>query len=138
MTPTCNGSTIQQIQCALQPLAEKLGQGARFLWSVNLRQTIIDSIIALTIGLTFLGISIFTAYLATKNLKKVIKLRVEEKNDNYSYGSWSGQSTTAAVIGFSALAVAVGSTITWLTLLISGVQHLLNPGYYTYLRILQQ
>ncbi len=110
-----NAETITAIQAALAPVAEKIGQGAEYVWTTVVTQQYV-------IGISLLIWSGFTAMAATALFflcKKFYKLA---KDDGYGSGWEIGM--IFAGIGATVLPVIA------VVCLSNGVMHLINPGYY--------
>jgi hypothetical protein len=129
----CVGTTVQQIQCALAPLADKLGQGAKYVWAANYRQTFIEGTLEILGALICTILAVVGGRLAFRKLRDLQRSR--EKTDEYGFDTVD---TVRATVGFSALAVTLLSVGVGLSLLFAGLPKLLNPAYYTIARILEQ
>ena len=101
---------IDRLLEALEPVAEKLGQGAEFLWRTIVNQAIVDGI-----TFTFVGVVLFVAtfILATK----VVPYLIDRD------GGWYGMAIAASVVAF-------GVGIAALSFTLDGMRHLINPEFY--------
>ncbi len=104
-----NTDTINAIQKALAPVAEKIGQGAAYGWEVVVRQQYINGIASLITALGCLT-GVFVCIWAAKWCKK------------NQYGDGAGQ--------FFSVGGVVGFAMLFFCFITDGVQHLLNPAYY--------
>lgn len=127
-------TTIEQIQKALAPLAEKLGEGAKYAWYVYYRQTIVEAIIELVFVVIFLGVAITLAIVAYKTGKTAYLSRKKVETSRL----WTAEENVKTMICFLSSASSVLLFIFAAANLHEGLTHLINPGYYTINRILTQ
>lgn len=114
MAPLINKETIEAIQSALAPVAEKIGQGAEYVWTtVVTQQYVIGISYLIWSGATFLG-AIVTGYFCNKCIK------LAKANP---YDTWE---VPAVFLGLASVILPVISIVC----LTNGVMHLINPGYY--------
>ena len=117
-----DGQTVDKIINALQPIADKLGEGARYLWYVYYRQSIIEGIVSILVSAVLLVVTVVAAIVATRYLRKALA---------YAPTDWLDETRVPwFVIGGIAAAVAVFALSAGLTNFFGGLQHVLNPGYY--------
>jgi hypothetical protein len=107
-----NENTIEQIKLALQPIAEKIGEGAEFGWEVIIRQQYVNAIMG---GVWFV-VSLLMIGLGVWLFKKLYK-----KDANYNENDllW----VVSGVLFPILLLIAATSFETLIT-------RLLNPAYY--------
>jgi hypothetical protein len=120
-------SAVQQIIKAFTPLANKLGQGAEALYHAYYRQTIISGIESLVISLIILMVVGGGLWFVWKTTNKTKKNEFALDDDD--------RFVIRLVAGFIALFIIV---ITVFTGLIPGLNHVINPTYYTIQNILSQ
>lgn len=106
-----NKETIEAIQVALAPVAEKIGQGAAYGWEVVVRQQYVEGITSLIIA----GIALIVFIAA------MFALRYQfTKADSYDFPFAGFFGIFGGIMSF-----AIGTSS-----LVIGVQKLLNPEYY--------
>lgn len=114
-----NKETVDAIQAALAPVAEKIGQGAAYVWTTVVTQQYV-------IGISYLiwaGATAIGGTAAFFLCRKFWRMHKPQK----SYMDDADRFDVAAVIcGALAVALPVVSIIC----LSQGVMHLINPGYY--------
>lgn len=106
-----NPETVQQIQEALTPLANKLGEGAEFVYATYVRQQVITGILATAVGAIAMVIAILIAKILLKAAAKV---------DEYDKDGYYAALATTVVLG----------ALFGIGFIFDGLQHLLNPHYY--------
>lgn len=113
-----NQSIIQQVTQAITPLAQKLGQGAEQLYKIYTRQQFIN-------GITYLiwALILTIASTVVYRLGKSIWKKEPDLDDARFFGGF---------VLVLAVALLVGAVV----LLTSGLQHLLNPQYFTVQQII--
>lgn len=115
MTPIINAETITAIQTALAPVAEKIGQGAEYVWTtVVTQQYVIGISLLIWAGFTMLG-ALATGFFT----RKCLQLAKQE-------GSYSGWEIPAIFLGIATMVLPIIAVVC----LTNGVMHLINPGYY--------
>jgi hypothetical protein len=115
MTP----QTIEAIQNALQPIAEKIGQGAQFGWETVVRQQYIEGQTGLIIGTITLILSLVTI------AATIIVSHVYEKQaDSFDKGNgyFFAFATSAFILVLNAALV-----VPWIY---DSILKLSNPAYY--------
>lgn len=132
MTDCSAGSIIQQAQCVLQPVADKLGQGAKYTWEVYYRQTIVSAITDLIVMSIVLVVAIIGVVIALKFLnagkKKLREYKAAKAKGDYDvYDDGFDQFMVAGVISIPAIV----TIIVILTMIPYQLQKLFNPGYFT-------
>lgn len=118
-----NQDMLDRLIEELRPLAEKLGQGAEFLWEVAYRQTVIDGSMGLIGALIALAVIITFIVLAKKNIDNI-------NNDDDVYYE---KDRRLDDIFNTKLAATIGSIFVSLFMLswgYQGVARILNPGFY--------
>ncbi len=114
-----NKETIEAIQAALAPVAEKIGQGAEYVWTTVVTQQYV-------IGISY---CIWAAACAVGAVAMFFLSRKFWKNhkptkDYYSTGDgWDVAAVFAGVVAFVLPIVSV-------ICVTQGVMHLINPGFY--------
>lgn len=112
-----NTETINQIKEIMQPVADKIGQGAEFGWSVVMRQQLVIAVG----GVVMFVVGCILAYIVYRLIKFSIK-KYNEAGGRYS--SWD---LTGGLIG-----IFGGGTA--LVLIVAGlfesITHFINPAYY--------
>lgn len=104
--------TVEQLIDELRPLAEKIGEGAEYLWEVSYRQALISGItdlIVASILLLVMVVSFFYARHVTNT------------------SSWPDDAPPPYFV-WTAPNIFVG--IFFMSFLVSGLKRILNPGYY--------
>lgn len=122
-----NPESIKQINEALAPVAEKLGQGAEFVYQAYLKQTIINGIQDIILGV--LGLAV----LITLTIKTFLWVkRTTAKMDKYDEpGMWWAWYSVISVFVWLILGLWSVSGV------INGPQKLINPHYFTVNMILE-
>ena len=121
-----NPETINSIKEALVPLAEKLGQGASFVYEVSYRQTIIDGITGVVVGgVILLATLILGIWVVRELFKGWAEADMYDRED-------SGITIVLAII---AGLVVVGIS---LAVVVDAVKKLANPHYYTIQSIIHE
>lgn len=124
---------VEKVIEALKPLADKIGQGAKFLYGVFYRQTLVEGILQLV--LCFIAM-IVVAVITLKVAKYMIAERQKraeyiKKHDRYG---WEENGWTGALCGL------LGGTLVVYSILIpvfaQGALKVGNPQYYTIQRII--
>ena len=105
-------STINQIQVALAPIAQKIGEGAGYVWGVVVMQQIVYGYIGLFVAIVGL-ISFIWVYIATK--------KFIAKN-----GRTDGSIACSVILGGGSLVAFIGG-------IIYAISYLINPAYYALL-----
>lgn len=108
-----NEETLELFLDRLEPLAQKLGQGAEFLWEVSLRQVIVRGSVSAVLAVLLL----IAGYMGNRVFRR--KLLAEDRL--YREEEW-----TFLMIAFPVIGVGVGLSI----LLFHSLPRLLNPGYF--------
>lgn len=106
-----DANTIKAIQDALAPIADKIGQGATYTWTVVLKQQYVVAISDFFFSAFFLVLTIIFGFIAYKSGKKI------DEYDGVGMVSW-----------FSIFTIL--SLIVTATSLYDAIAHLINPGYY--------
>lgn len=117
-----NPETIDKIKEALIPVAEKIGQGAEYVWEVVVRQQAIEGIAFLVGSLLCFAAAIAGIHLA----KRAWKMPRVKKY------SWDDGNAVGDMAGFL-IAIGITLQIAWIVgaiLLTNGILHLLSPEFY--------
>lgn len=109
--------TVDAIQKALQPVADKIGQGAQFGWEVVLRQQMVDAI----------GCFLF-AFAGFILIGLGIALYVYYRKINKGVESWYNRRLDEAPTLSAAMSFA--GAVVMFTGLYGGIARLINPAYY--------
>jgi hypothetical protein len=121
-----NESIVQQVKDALAPVADKLQQGAEFMYGVYYRQTLIEGVLQIVVPLLLIPVLFFLA-----KKWKAITVEGEAKADHYDKGTWRA---------FRWI-VPTTATILWMTIgipfMVNGATKVANPHFYTIDRIIQ-
>lgn len=128
-----DGSTVDRIIEALQPIADKLGEGARYLWAVYYKQTVISGVMSLggaVLAVLLGGVFSLVAY---KQLSRVIRERRAEDSGRY----YSSEQTARTIIGCVAAFLVLVCFIITVTLVADNLSKVLNPGYHTIHQVLR-
>ena len=121
-----NPSSVKQIQEALEPLAQKLGQGAEFVYQAYYKQTLINGVQDIALGV--LGFA--TLILLTRKTYKIVKKFNQKEADYDNENRWMAWGIATAVLWFILGLWSLGG-------LINGPQKLINPHYFTVNMILE-
>lgn len=111
-----NPETINAIKEALAPIAAKIGQGAEYGWEIVMRQQYIQGV-TLFIWAGSLIIATFVCIYASN------KCWANKKRDG-QYSDWEIGGVMGAI---GAIIFAICAVIC----LVAGIQHILNPAYYS-------
>lgn len=112
-----NQDLITKLQNIMQPMADKIGQGAQFGWDTVVQQQIVWGWVHTFLTFSSL-VSIFSLVLLFKKLNSIAKTKEIYYNDGYTAGM------LFCVIGVVGLIVSVNYNA------IEAITHLLNPNYY--------
>lgn len=112
----------ERVEDLISQLAQKLGVAAEHIWSVLVRQQIIEGTMDVIVGiilLCFAAVSIWGSRKTYLYMKKV---------EHDAYHSWDG----SLYIALISVIVVAGGVITLIGFinLITGTKELLNPEYY--------
>lgn len=119
MAPIINKETVDAIQAALTPVAEKIGEGAAYVWTtVVTQQYVVGISYCIWAGATLIG-----AIIMVLLSKKAWKLQQSTKTYDSESTGWD---VAAVFAGIATMVLSVTSVIC----LTQGVMHLINPGYY--------
>lgn len=130
-----NAETVNAIKNAITPLAEKLGQGAEFLYSVYFRQTMIDGAIQIVVGVIGIIASLVGLYFLFKKLiPQALKTSREYWLPNTSVHAPDGvfEDIVAFVVGVASVIILFSSSAG----IVGGVKRVANPHFYTIDRII--
>lgn len=61
---------VDKVIEALKPFAEKLGEGAEFLWGVTVREVIMDGVVNLIVALVLFALAFILTVLAPRYIRK--------------------------------------------------------------------
>lgn len=111
----------------LRPIADKLGEGAEFLWQTLIRQMYIRGVISVVVGTILLTFAVIVA-------PKAIRRWSREREDNKMRSMWS---TEMLLAFWSGLIPTVVAFIGVLQALTYGIPRLINPAYYAFYEILR-
>jgi|SRR5581483_6776945 len=110
--------TVKAIQQALQPVADKIGQGAQYGWAIVVKQQYIEGVTSLiTFALWLVVLTIAGGFLF-RGLTKYDWER--DAGGKYAVYFIAGGITFVIVF----LGIIIADPFTW------GLKHLLNPDYY--------
>lgn len=130
-----NAGIVEQVKDALAPVAEKLQQGAEFMYRVYFQQTIADALIQIGGALLAIALILVTA--------KVVKGKVKPEYFNPSLYSWDRREKED-VQKMYAENVRLGVTVASIVIsglvsiaIFDGARKLINPHFYTIDRIIQ-
>jgi hypothetical protein len=120
-----NQEQIDQIKRELQPLAEKLGEGAAFVYETYVRQQMISGVVSLVGSL----VGSVVVFLALKWFWRLTMVKQAEAVGNSYYAStYDGEGWVWARVTATVLA-CIWFLVSFFVFF-DGVQHLLNPHYY--------
>ena len=122
-TPIIDANTITAIKDALTPVADKIGQGAEYVWTTVVTQQYVIGISSIIWSAFFATATIVAAVMSAKMAKTGKKVR--EGGARYS-SEHEGWYVLAVLFGLGAVIFSFVSVV-WIS---SGVMHLINPGYY--------
>lgn len=138
-----NKETVQEIKNALEPLAEKLGEGASFVYETYVRQQYIYGIASLIIIAVLVAISA----IGIRFLWRHTTAEINRRNEDYKEAAAKSPYASRYADGYDTdmwMAIKwVGSalwagTVTLIALIwgYDALLHLLNPHYYAIKEIL--
>lgn len=117
--------TVKAVQDAVRPLAEKIGEGAEFLYSVYYKQTIIEGwlkiIVPLIMGVTLFFVAKYWVRFCQKQ---------EKESSDYDKDGWKA-AAWVPTITLTAILLIIGTIE-----MTSGVLRVANPHFYTIDRII--
>lgn len=114
-----NKETVDAIQAALAPVAEKIGQGAEYVWTTVVTQQYV-------VGVSYLiwsGATVIAGAIMVLLSRKAWKMQQTTK-------TYASESTGWDVSAVFAGVASAGFFLTAVICLTQGVMHLINPGYY--------
>lgn len=127
---------VDKVINALKPLAEKIGEGGKFLYGVFYRQTVVEGILQMV--LTFIGMIVMTilAYklgklFLSKQAERAKRIETIKKRQGYS---WEENNWTGALIALACSVVFAFSLL--VPFFVQGALKVGNPHYYTIQRII--
>jgi len=120
-----NPETIKAIQQSLEPIAQKIGEGAKFVYEVYYRQTLVEGYLQIIIPvLICIGLIFLTKSWRKFALKKALHC------DGYIRDNWIGARWIAPTVVWVIFSVVSLISIT------EGAMKAANPHYYTIDRIM--
>lgn len=115
---------VDRIITELRPLADKLGEGAEFLWRTLLIQVYVRAIVSAIICLTIIGLYV----------KFVPRAWVAFRDGYSGYNGWGGEKTAGFWGVFPA---GVLTIVAFIVLVTYSVPRFINPAYYALHEILR-
>lgn len=144
-----NEELLDQLFDRLEPIAEKLGQGAEFLWHVAVRQVYLSSVGWFLFAAALIGLGLTMRRLAKREaarwqtLEDKMLERVERGiYQNRGYSGLTDRAIKDALDGWKfpwvaldwlGLAIAVTGVIPFY----SGITRLVNPGFYAISKMME-
>lgn len=110
----------------LRPVADKLGEGAEYLWETLIRQMIIQGVISIVIGIVLITV-------ATIVIPRAYRAWVTARGER-RYDLWNTTMITSFWIGLLPLIAAIFGFFHMFTV---GIPKLINPSYYALQEILR-
>lgn len=120
---------VDKVIEALKPVAEKLGEGAEFLYGVYFRQTLVEGILQIIIPL----ILIVAVWIGYKYWYRFCKTNDKRNRDSKTWaygGEWLGMGIVGVGLAL-AFATAIGIGV-----IVQGALKVGNPHFYTIQRII--
>lgn len=126
-----NADTIKAIQDAVNPIAQKLGEGTEALWHIYIKQMLAEGIVWYIIALLCIPVAVAAVIGMQKAIARGVKLNEADKyhldGDGWVVGGW--------IVG---IFVVVLSFAFFFGGVVQGTLDLVNPEYQAIQRVVDQ
>jgi len=133
-----NQNIVEQVKDALSPVADKLQQGAEFMYGVYYRQTLVEGVIQVVVSLITLGVLIALTIKLVRNFRRLDEWGKKQHDKEYRILTY-GPIDTFMYTAWATIPVLL-LWIVWfsagLPAAIQGSLKVANPHFYTIDRII--